>query len=417
LDRQLPKKRWKPRRDIPVAAAALLLIFLIIHIVASDHSARLNVQSERITISTVEKGPFQEFIPVTGTVIPIRTVYLDAMEGGRVAQRLLEAGAVVNQGDPILKLENVDLRLNSLNREADLAEQSNALRNTRLDMERTRLSLQSQLADINYEILKSKRIYERYEILMGKDLISQQEYDDARDSYQYLLKRRELTIESHHQDSIFRAVQIKNLEESLDRMQENLRLIRLNLENLTVKAPISGQLTSLVPEIGESIGKGERIGQIDVLDGFKVRVEVDEHYIARINPGQEGEFDFNGRSYRLVIRKIYPEVTEGRFEVDMLFTGEEPEGIRRGQTLHIRLELGGLSEAVMLARGGFYQKTGGQWVFVVNQDGSMAEKRDIRLGRQNTEKFEVLAGLKPGERVITSSYDTYGDVDKLVLKR
>jgi len=417
LDRQLPKKRWKPRRDIPVAAAALLLIFLIIHIVAGDHSARLNVQSERITISTVEKGPFQEFIPVTGTVIPIRTVYLDAMEGGRVAQRLLEAGAVVNQGDPILKLENVDLRLNSLNREADLAEQSNALRNTRLDMERTRLSLQSQLADINYEILKSKRIYERYEILMGKDLISQQEYDDARDSYQYLLKRRELTIESHHQDSIFRAVQIKNLEESLDRMQENLRLIRLNLENLTVKAPISGQLTSLVPEIGESIGKGERIGQIDVLDGFKVRVEVDEHYIARINPGQEGEFDFNGRSYRLVIRKIYPEVTEGRFEVDMLFTGEEPEGIRRGQTLHIRLELGGLSEAVMLARGGFYQKTGGQWVFVVNQDGSMAEKRDIRLGRQNTEKFEVLAGLKPGERVITSSYDTYGDVDKLVLKR
>lgn len=417
MDRQLPKKRWKPRRDIPVAAAALLLIFLIIHIVASDHSARLNVQSERITISTVEKGPFQEFIPVTGTVIPIRTVYLDAMEGGRVAQRLLEAGAVVNQGDPILKLENVDLRLNSLNREADLAEQSNALRNTRLDMERTRLSLQSQLADINYEILKSKRIYERYEILMGKDLISQQEYDDARDSYQYLLKRRELTIESHHQDSIFRAVQIKNLEESLDRMQENLRLIRLNLENLTVKAPISGQLTSLVPEIGESIGKGERIGQIDVLDGFKVRVEVDEHYIARINPGQEGEFDFNGRSYRLVIRKIYPEVTEGRFEVDMLFTGEEPEGIRRGQTLHIRLELGGLSEAVMLARGGFYQKTGGQWVFVVNQDGSMAEKRDIRLGRQNTEKFEVLAGLKPGERVITSSYDTYGDVDKLVLKR
>ena len=417
MDRQLPKKRWKPRRDIPVAAAALLLIFLIIHIVAGDHSARLNVQSERITISTVEKGPFQEFIPVTGTVIPIRTVYLDAMEGGRVAQRLLEAGAVVNQGDPILKLENVDLRLNSLNREADLAEQSNALRNTRLDMERTRLSLQSQLADINYEILKSKRIYERYEILMGKDLISQQEYDDARDSYQYLLKRRELTIESHHQDSIFRAVQIKNLEESLDRMQENLRLIRLNLENLTVKAPISGQLTSLVPEIGESIGKGERIGQIDVLDGFKVRVEVDEHYIARINPGQEGEFDFNGRSYRLVIRKIYPEVTEGRFEVDMLFTGEEPEGIRRGQTLHIRLELGGLSEAVMLARGGFYQKTGGQWVFVVNQDGSMAEKRDIRLGRQNTEKFEVLAGLKPGERVITSSYDTYGDVDKLVLKR
>ena len=232
-----------------------------------------------------------------------------------------------------------------------------------------------------------------------------------------MIQKRNLTIESHVQDSLFRTSQIRNLENSLERMQSSLELVKENLDNLTLRAPLSGQLTSLVPEVGESIAKGERIGQIDVLNGFKVRVKIDQHYIARINPGQSGEFDFDNSTYRLTIKKVYPEVIDGSFEVDMEFDGSEPEGIRRGQTLYIRLELGDLSEATLLARGGFYQKTGGQWVYVVDESGDFAEKRDIRLGRQNPQMFEVLEGLEVGEQVITSSYDTYGDIDKLVLKQ
>ncbi len=416
MDKIIQKKRWTVKRILTIAGISIFAIIVLYQIFGADHSMKLNVQNERITISTVEEGPFQEFIPVTGTVIPIRTVYLDAIEGGRVNIRYMEAGTLVNAEDAILKLENTDLLLNSLNREADLAEQSNALRNTRLEMERYRLQVKSSLEDLNYQIKSGKRNYEQNKLLLEKNLISKVEFEEARDNYEYLIRKKDLTIQSYKQDSLFRVIQIENLEGSLDRMQENIRLIKQNLDNLTVKAPITGQLTSLIPEIGESIAKGERIGQIDVLDGFKVRVEIDEHYISRINLNQEGEFEFNGQTYRLVIRKIFPEVIEGRFEVDMMFLDEEPEAIRRGQTLHIRLELGDLTSATLLSRGGFYQKTGGQWVFVVNASGDMAIKRAIRLGRQNTQVFEVLDGLEVGEQVITSSYDTYGDVEKLVLK-
>lgn len=417
MDRKIEKKKWTLKKIWGFPILIMFILILIWQILLGDHGSKLNVRTDRITVATVSRGPFQEYIPVIGTIVPIKTVYLDAMEGGRVENIFLEAGTLVQADDAILKMKNTDLLLNILYREADLAEQTNALRSTRLEMERYRLSIQSALLELDYQITKQKRIYQRYKKLADKELISKQEFEEVGDEYDYLIKKRDLTIESFVQDSVFRVQQISNLEASLSRMHENLRLVKKNLENLTVRAPIGGQLTSLIPEVGESISRGERIGQIDVLDGFKVRVDVDEHYIARINPGQHGEFDFNEKTYQLVIKKVYPEVLDGRFEIDMEFVGDAPSGIRRGQTLHIRLELGDLSEAVLLARGGFYQKTGGQWVYVVDPSGNFAEKRKIKLGRQNPRDFEVLEGLEPGESVITSSYDMYRDIDKLILKK
>ena len=376
----------------------------------------MNVNIERITIATVEKGVFQEFIPVIGNVLPIKTIYLDAMEGGRVENIFVEAGSMVHEGDKILKLANTNLLLDIMYREAQFFEQSNNLRNTRLAMEQHRLTLRRELVELDYQIQRQKRIYDRNTELAKKDLISQQEYEQAKDEYEYLLKRKELTLETQKQDAVFRQVQIEQLEASVQRMQTNLGMVKQKLESLVLRAPISGQLTSLHAEIGESKSPGERLGKIDVLEGFKVRAAIDEHYIARIEIGRTGAFDLAGTSYTLIVKKIYPEVREGRFEVDMEFDGASPQGMRRGQTLRIRLELGDLSEAVLLPRGGFYQKTGGQWVYVLEPSGAVATKRPIRLGRQNPQVFEVLEGLEPGEQVITSTYDGFGDIDRLILK-
>jgi HlyD family secretion protein len=283
-------------------------------------------------------------------------------------------------------------------------------------MEQNLLTLRAQLLEINYQIKQQKRVFDRKEELWKKNLIAEEEFQEARDRYQYLTKNMQITLASHEQDSLFRQSQFEQLESSLRRMEHNLEIVKENLDNLTLRAPVTGQLTSLNAEIGESKNRGQRLGQIDVLDGFKVRVGIDEHYISRINLGQKGEFTFAEKDYHLVIEKIYPEVINGRFEVDMLFVGKEPEGIRRGQTTHIRLELGDLSDAILLTKGGFYQKTGGQWVFVVDKSGNFAIKRDIRLGRQNPDVFEVLDGLHVGEQVIISSYESYGDIEKLILK-
>jgi len=416
MDRKIKKKIWTFKRIAILTAGVAALVFVVYYIAFGDHSSKLNVRTERITISTVRKDLFQEFIPVTGNVIPIKTIYLDAIEGGIVEKRFLEAGTYVKKGDQILKLQNTNLLLDIMYREAELFQQSNNLRNTRLAMEQNLLQLRAQLLDLDYQTRQQKRSFERYEELNAKNLVSQQEFEDVRDRYDYLVKNRALTLMSHKQDSLFRISQIQQIESGLERMKNNLEIASQNLDNLTLKAPISGNLTSLNAEIGESKNRGERLGQIDVLDGFKVRVRIDEHYIARIDIGQQGKFTFSGKDYVLSITKVYPEVLNGRFEVDMEFQDQEPEGIRRGQTLHIRLELGNLSEATLLAAGGFYQKTGGQWIYIVDESGEFAYKRDIRLGRQNPEAYEVLEGLTPGEKVITSSYDSYGDVDKLILK-
>lgn len=415
MDRKLEKKKWPPKKIAGIASGTLLGLFIIYQIAFSDSSSRLKVSTERLVVSMVKRGEFQEFIPVIGTVIPIKTIYLDAIEGGSVEHLFLEAGSYVEQGDPILRLANTNLLLDIMYREAELFQQSNNLRNTRLAMEEKRLDLKAQLIELDYRIKQSRRDYNTQKELADKSLIAQQQFEAAEDEYNYLLATRELTLESHKQDSIFREVQLTQLEESLVRMEANLEVVKQNLDNLTIKAPVSGQLTSLNAEIGESKTRGERLGQIDVLDGFKLRVDIDEYYISRVSIGQQGTFTFAGKEYMLQVSKVYPEVINGRFEVDMEFTGEEPEGIRRGQSQHIRLELGDPAEALLLARGGFFQKTGGQWVYLLDESGNLAVKQPIRLGRQNTDVFEVLEGLKPGDQVITSSYDTFGDIDKLVL--
>ncbi len=415
MDRKIEKKRWTPKKLTGIAGGVLIAAFIIYQIGFGDRSSRLNVERQRLVISTVERGDFQEFIPVIGTVIPIKTIYLDAIEGGSVEHLFLEAGSYVNKSDPILRLANTNLLLDIMYREAELFQQSNNLRNTRLAMAENRLTLKAQLIELDYRIKQSKRNYDTQAELVDKSLIAKQQFEAAQDEYDYLQQTRDLTMESHKQDSIFREVQLEQLEESLVRMEANLKIVKQNLDNLTIKAPVSGQLTSLNAEIGESKSRGERLGQIDVLDGFKLRVNIDEYYISRVSIGQTGTFTFAGDQYQLAVKKVYPEVLNGRFEVDMEFVGAEPEGIRRGQSQHIRLELGDPAEALLLARGGFFPKTGGQWVYLLEESENVAVKQPIRLGRQNTDVFEVLEGLKPGDKVITSSYDTFGNIDKLVI--
>jgi len=415
MDRKI-ERQWYQKKQVWWSAGGTLVIFLIVYLIlTSDTQSRLNVDTERITISTVERGPFQVYIPLTGTVMPIRTVYLDAMEGGRVEAVIREAGSFVNQGDTILHLSNTSLLLDIMNREAQLFEQSNNLRNTRLAMQQNSLRLEGELLDLDRQIQTAKRTYEVSQQLYERNLASHDEFADARDQFDYLQRRRELTIETQHQDSLFRSLQIEMLEASVDRIQANLDVVRQNLENLYLRAPVTGQLTSLNAEVGESKVRGERLGQIDILDGFKVRAGVDEYYIVRVERGLSGEFDLAGQTYELVVSKVYPEVRDGRFEVDLEFVGAAPVDIRRGQTVHIRLELSDLTECVLLARGGFYQSTGGRWAYVLDEAEEFAVKREIRLGQQNPRMFEVLEGLEPGDRVVTSSYDNFGDVDKLVL--
>jgi HlyD family secretion protein len=282
-------------------------------------------------------------------------------------------------------------------------------------MEQNSLAIKAELLDLEFGIKNSFRDYNNKKRLAEEDLIAKQDYEAAKDEYHYLLNKRELTIESCQKDSVFRQIQLEQLEASLERMRSNLEIVKDNMKNLILKAPVTGQLTSLNAEIGESKSKGQRLGQVDVLDGFKILVTIDEYYLSRVNIGQRGTFNFDGRQHELVVSKVYPEVINGRFEVDMEFVSNEPEGIRRGQSQHIRLELGDPSEGILLARGGFFQKTGGQWIYLVDNSNSFAIKQRIRLGRQNSEVFEVLEGLKPGDKVITSSYEGFGDIEKLLL--
>ncbi|MCK4495039.1 MAG: efflux RND transporter periplasmic adaptor subunit [Candidatus Aminicenantes bacterium] len=416
MDRKIKKKKWPPKK-IAMVASVVIFIGLVVYVfIFKMGKSTLNVKKERITISTVTKGPFREFIPIMGNVLPIKTFYLDAVEGGRIEEIYVEAGSMLKKGDKILRLTNTDLILTIMWREAELFQQSNNLRNTRLQLEQYRLSLSMELARIENNLQQQRRKYERYKELVKDSLISKHEFELVKDQYEYLIRSKELAIESQKNELEFRQSQVDALEAGLKRMQDNLEIVKGKQEDLTIKAPISGHLTALNAEIGQSKSPGERLGHIDVLEGFRVRAAIDEHYLARIEIDRTGEFDWAGGSYELIIKKIYPEVREGRFEVDMEFKSKVPEGIRRGLTLHIRLELGDVSEAVLLARGGFYQTTGGNWVYVVDGDEKLATKRKISIGMQNPQFFTVLQGLEPGEKVITSSYESFGNMERLILK-
>jgi len=415
MDKKIEKKKWPPKRIVIYSSITVFTSLVLYLFVFGDHSRKLNVETERITVSKVNFEPFQEFIPVTGEVQPIETYYLDEAEGGRVVEKFVEEGAFLDIGDPIIRLENPSLSLNIMYSEAQVFQTMNSLRGVRLSMEQNSLYLQGQLLDLEYDILKQKRKFRNTEKLHEKNLISEFEYEDSRDDYEYLIQLRDLTIETNRKDSLFRMEQIKNLEINVARMQKQLEMTNAQMENLTVKAPIKGQLTALMAEIGQSINRGQNLGRIDDIENYKIRVQIDEHYLARVANGQFGEFTFANEVYKLVIKKVYVQVNNGRFEVDMHFVDKVPDGIRRGQSVRIKLELGDLSEAITLARGGFFQTTGGQWAFVLDEFGEYAEKKKISLGRKNTQVFEVLSGLQPGDKVITSSYDNYEDVEKLIL--
>lgn len=416
MDRKIEKKTWTTKRVVGVSAAAVVLIFILYNILFADNRSKLNVEAEKISISTVKNGEFLEFIPVTGTVQPINTFYLDAVEGGIIQSIEKETGAMVEKGDVILTLSNSNLQLDVLNREAQLYEQINNLRNTRLLLDQNATNLKDQLAQINYQIQLLKPQFKRQKTLYESEAISQQEFEETKEAYEYNLKRKKLIYRQYKQDSISNVHQLRQLEDSEARMWKSLDAVNKILDNLVIKAPISGQYASGELEVGQSIATGQRLGQIDIIDSFKVRVRIDELYLPRIDFGQRGTFTFNGRNYNLEVTKIYPTITEGRFEVDMEFVGESPDGIKRGQSLRIRLELGNPGQAVLLSTGGFYQNTGGNWVYLLNESGDKAVKQSIRLGRKNPEYFEVLEGLEPGDKVITSGYDNFGDNEVLVLK-
>ncbi|MBN1327518.1 MAG: efflux RND transporter periplasmic adaptor subunit [Candidatus Cloacimonetes bacterium] len=416
MDRIIEKKKWTPKKIIWISSGALFVIVILYSLIFGDHSSKFNVRQERITIAEVTEDFFQDYISVTGTVTPIRTVFLDAMEGGKVEEILLEEGTMIESGQIILRLSNTNLHLNIMNREAELAEQINNLRNTRLLMEQNMLNLKQQILELDYLVLQQQKTYLNNESLFEKKYISEEEFNDSKEHFEYLLKRKELVIESQKQDSLFRKVQIEQLEDSVDRMQENLKLVRQKLENLNVRAPISGELASVNAEIGQAINAGERLGQINDLTSFKIQAEIDEHYISRIKRNLFGEFEFVGETYQVQLKKIYTVVRNGRFSVDLEFVDEVPQNIRTGQTFRVKLELGNPKEALLVPKGGFYQTTGGQWIFVVNESGDYAVKRDIRLGSMNPRFYEVLEGLAAGEKVIVSSYENFGQADKLILK-
>ena len=416
MDKLIEKKKWTLKKVIIISASFLFVLFTLITFVFADRKSKLNVELDKITISEVTRAPFQEYIPVTGTVEPIQTFYLDLSDGGKVMQKYVEEGAFLKIGDPIIKLDNPNLSLQVMSTQSSFLQAESMARQTSLTFEQNLLNKQDQLLNLNLNLLSQERTYKNNKVLFEKGMISKNEYENGKDKYETLIKSKELLLEVLKRDSLTLKQLLQQGESNVEMSKNYLTLVQSQLANLTVKAPIKGQLTSLTVEIGQSVAAGFRLGQIDNIDSFKVRTEIDEHYISRVMEGQTGEYELDGKKYELKIKTVYPQVTNGRFFVDMLFTSGRPKDIRRGQTVHIKLQLGGLSNALLVENGGFYSTTGGQWIFVIDKSGTVAERRNIKIGRQNPQYFELLEGLKSGEKVITSSYDNYIEYEKLILQ-
>jgi HlyD family secretion protein len=417
MDKVLKKKRWTTKRVLYILGAVLVLVFIVYQMLFADNRSSLNVDKDRLSIATVQMGEFKDFIPVTGNIEPGQTFYLDAIEGGIIADITRESGAEVEKGDTILTLTNSNLQLEVMQRETQLYEQINNLRQTRLLLDQNDLSQQAQLAEIDYQLKLLKPQYSRFNTLFESKLISEREFEQVKEEYEYNRRRRELTYRSYKNDSIARVYQLRQLANSESRMQRSLDAVGNILNNLTLRATRNGQLSTPQLEVGQSVVSGQRLGQIDIMNNYKVRVGIDELYLPRVDVGQKGSFTFSGSEYQLIIDKIYPTISNGRFEVDMVFAGESPGGIKRGQTIRIKLELGATEETLLLPVGGFYKDTGGNWAYVLSVgDASVAYKKPIRLGRKNTDYYEVMEGLEAGDQVIVSGYDNYGDNEKLELK-
>lgn len=415
MDRKIEKKKGLQKKHIIWIAGGLVFAFLLFKIISGAGTRSLKVDRDKITISDVTQGQFNDYIRVTGQVEPIATIYLDAEEGGRVKERLIEEGATVKEGDIILRLENRTLYQEIMASESNLAQKENMLRQTRINFENQMIETRRRLLSTHFDIQKKKRNFDQQQVLYDDKLVPKETYLQAKEDYEYANQEQRINELKAKNDSMIMVSEMSQLSGDLSKMRQTLLLVYERLDNLNVKAPVDGQLGMLDAEIGQSIGQGTRIGQINVLDNYKVQALIDEHYIDRIRHGLIGSLDRQDKSYELTVRKVYPEVRQGQFRIDLVFNGENPENIRTGQTYYINLELGQPQDAVMLARGGFFQSTGGQWVYVVDKSGNFATKRNIRIGKQNPQYYEVIEGLNPGEQVITSGYENFGDNDKLIL--
>ena len=418
MDRKIEKKKGIARaftkKALPYWGGALLLVF-ILWLVFRDDSKKLRIDADNITVGTVTAGEFNDYIRISGQVAPMTTIQISPLEGGVVQQIVTEEGSRVSAGDVIIVLSNENLDMQILNSEADLAEKENILRNTMIQMEQQKLSVEQEKLQLQMEVQRNRRTYEVQKALYDDGLIAREDFLKAEEDYQLSTNRLKLVNNRAKQDSLYRSVEITQMRESLDNMRVNMMMIRKRKDNLTIKAPINGELGLLDVVLGQSVGAGTKIGQINNLDSYKIEAQIDEHYIDRITPGLEATFERQSERYEAQIRKVYPEVRDGKFKADFKFVGQQPENIRSGQTYYLNLQLGQPVEAVLIPRGAFYQKTGGKWIYVLSSDGSKATRRDIRIGRQNPQYYEVIEGLEPGEKVITSSYDNFGDSEVLVF--
>lgn len=415
MDRVIEKKKWSSKRIFTIALVTGIVLLIVSSFYFTSGGSKLNVDKERITISEVKTGSFKEFIPVNGIVLPLTTIYLDAIEGGRVEEKYVEDGAILKKGDPIMKLANTDLELSLSNQETAVFNLLTQMQISRNAAQQNTIMKLNQGTDVDNGFVEAERVYKLNKDLYEKQAISLQEYKQSENMYNYYKRKKTLTEKILLQDSVTTLQELNQAKESYNRTQQSLAIMRRKVEDLIVRAPIDGQLTSMEVEIGQSKNKGDRLGQLDAINGFKVRVDVDEHYISRIYTGLIGEFTFNNKDYKLIIHKVYTQVTAGKFQVDMKFEGEVPQGVRRGQTLQIRLALSDATKAMLVPKGGFYQQTGGNWIFKVDESGKKAYKVDISLGRQNPEFYEVMQGLKNGDKVITSGYENYEQVQELIL--
>lgn len=416
MDRVIEKKKGLKKKHIFWILAALVLAFLLYKVIFGDYTSTYRTEKDKLTISTVEDSDFNDYITAIGQVEPITTIYLDVEEGGKIEEIYIEEGEMVKKGDVILKLKNNDLNTTIMNIESQMAYHSNELRNTQIVIEQQQISNQRSKLEYDLKVIQAERKYKQYKALFNEDLIAKEEYLRAKEDYELSKKERELTYLKFKQDSIFRSNQKQNMDESLENMKLNLAMARQRLDNLNLKAPADGQLGLLDAEIGQSISRGERIGLLHILTDYKINALLDEHYIDRVRRGLTATFERNDENYSLMVKKVYPEVRDGQFEIDMVFTGKEPQNIRTGQTYHTKLQLGQPQKALLVPMGGFFQSTGGQWIYVLNDAGTEASKRNIRIGKKNPQYYEILEGLQPGEKVITSSYDLFGDNDKIVFK-
>ena len=415
LEKKTGLKAVFQKKNLPYAFAGLMVVF-IAWLIFRDNSSTLRVNSATVVTALVERGEFNDYVRLTGTVQPITTVQLSPLESGVVERIVHEEGTKVKRGDVILEMSNNSLSMQILQSEADLAEKQNILRNTLISMEQERLSLRQEKLQLDLEVNRLQRTYLQNKELYENDLIAKEDYLQSKENYELAVNKRELILERQKQDSLYRSSQVKQMEESLKSMELNMQLIRERVDNLKVKAPIDGEVGMLEVVLGQSLSQGMNIGQINDLSAYKVQAQVDEHYIDRVTTGLTASFERQESKFEMMLRKVYPEVRNGQFKADFRFSDNVPENIRSGQTYYLNLQLGQPTDAAIIPRGSFFQKTGGRWIYVVDESGEKAYRREIRIGRQNPQYYEVLEGLNPGEKVITSSYDNFGENEVLILK-